>query len=225
MVWGGRHEPAFPSADSYFDDGTAYDPVARTWRMLPAAPIGARAPLSVWTGEELIVWGNRTRDHRYVDGAAYDPATNTWRRIADGPIELTDATAVWTGRVMIVFGAALYGGNESESDTAIGAAYDPQSDTWERIADSELSPNASTAAWDGRHMIAWDYLNHTASYNWTTDTAEASERQHLDGRVPTRKRGHRTVRLRQLVWDPRSVRCRRRWLVRREPRTGDRRSR
>ena len=51
LIWGGwdggfRNPP-------YFGDGAAYDPIARTWRMLPAAPIEARTAFSVWTGEEI----------------------------------------------------------------------------------------------------------------------------------------------------------------------------
>ena len=48
---------------------------------------------------------------------------------------------------MIVFGAALHGGNVPETETAIGAAYDPSTDRWRRLPDSPLSPQASTAAW------------------------------------------------------------------------------
>jgi hypothetical protein len=70
---------------------------------------------------------------------------------------------------MIVFGAALHGGNESETETAIGAAYDPEQDAWRELAPSDLSPQASTAAWTGREMVAWDYLNGTAAYDPTTD--------------------------------------------------------
>jgi hypothetical protein len=126
--------------------------------------------MSVWTGEELIVWGTAVRvDDRPRDGAAYDPATDTWRRIADGPIDLTDATAVWTGDEMMVFGAALHGGNFPETETAIGAAYDPDADSWRELPPSELSPQASTAAWNGREMIAWDYLNGTAAYDPVSD--------------------------------------------------------
>ena len=170
LVWGGW-DGGFRE-DPYFADGAAYDPTTETWRLLSAAPIAARAPFSVWTGEELIVWGSQVRDRRYEDGAAYDPRTDSWRRIADAPIELTDATAVWTGEVMIVFGAALHGGNFPESPTAIGAAYDPEADSWSRIADSDLSPQASTVAWDGTRMIAWDYENRSASYDPATDTWE-----------------------------------------------------
>ncbi len=118
LIWGGwdggfRDPP-------YFDDGAAYDPIARTWRMLPAAPIEARTAFSVWTGEELIVWGSTERAARRRDGAAYDPLTNRWRTIAEGPTDITDGSAVWTGDEMIVFGAALDGNNHADTPTAIG---------------------------------------------------------------------------------------------------------
>ena len=54
-------------------------PCSGTWRMLPAAPIDARTAFSVWTGEEMIVWGSTDRADRRLDGAAYDPITNAWR--------------------------------------------------------------------------------------------------------------------------------------------------
>ena len=44
-----------------FDDGAAYDPGSRTWRMLPPSPMSARSPFAVWTGTELIVWGSPDR--------------------------------------------------------------------------------------------------------------------------------------------------------------------
>ena len=167
LIWGGSDG----RQERFFDDGAAYDPSTNSWRRLPQAPIAARAPLSAWTGRELIVWGTTIRvDPRPGDGAAYDPTSDTWRWIADAPIELTDATAVWTGREMIVFGAALHGGNFPESPTAIGAAYDPETNTWRELPDSALSPQASTAAWNGREVIAWDYLNGTAAYDPTPDS-------------------------------------------------------
>lgn len=168
LVWGGKTPGSFDQ-DVWHDDGAAFDPATGRWRTLPQAPIDGRVPLSVWTGEELIVWGSQDRELRFVDGAAYDPAANSWRRMADGPVELTDATAVWTGQEMIVFGAALHGGNVPETPTAIGAAYDPDRDTWRRLPPSELSPQAHTAAWVGREMIALDYEQGTAAYDPSTD--------------------------------------------------------
>lgn len=162
LIWGGTTA----NVGSSFDDGAAYDPVTDSWRELPKAPLTERAPLSVWTGDELLVWGNTIRvDEPPLDGAAYDPETNRWRRISDAPIELTDATAAWTGREMIVLGAALHGGNQSDTETAIAAAYDPENDSWRRLPDPELSPQASTAAWNGTELIAWDYGNQSAAFD------------------------------------------------------------
>jgi hypothetical protein len=165
LIWGGATGDCCVPSEMYLDDGAAYDPTARTWRPLPEAPIAARAPLSVWTGHELVVWGSTDRTLRYRDGAAYDPSTNTWRRIADGPIELTDAVAVWSGEEMYVFGAALHGGNFPETETAIGAAYDPASDSWRGLPPSlDTDPNANTAVWADDRLIAMDYGNDVEMY-------------------------------------------------------------
>ena len=167
LIWGGfdggfREPP-------YLDDGAAFDPLTGTWRRLPAAAIGARSPFSVWTGQEMIVWGSTQRFAALLDGAAYNPTTNTWRTIADGPIDITDGSAVWTGREMIVFGAALDGNNDSDTPTAVGAAYDPQADVWRELPPSELSPQAHTAESLNGELIAWDYEHGTAAYDPATN--------------------------------------------------------
>jgi hypothetical protein len=174
LIWGGwdggfRDPP-------YFDDGAAYDPVAGTWRMLAPAPIDARTAFSVWTGEEMIVWGSTERAARRRDGAAYDPITNAWRTIATGPIDITDGSAVWTGDEMIVFGAALDGNNHADTPTAVAAAYDPEADTWRELPPSELSPQAMTASWLGGELIAWDYDHASAAYDPVTDVWRPLER-------------------------------------------------
>jgi hypothetical protein len=171
LIWGGwdggfRDPP-------YFDDGAAYDPVAGTWRMLAPAPIDARTAFSVWTGEEMIVWGSTERAARRRDGAAYDPITNAWRTIATGPIDITDGSAVWTGDEMIVFGAALDGNNHADTPTAVAAAYDPEADTWRELPPSELSPQAMTASWLGGELIAWDYDHASAAYDPVADVWQA----------------------------------------------------
>jgi hypothetical protein len=184
LVWGGRsRETCCRPSDTelFLNDGAAYDPATRTWRRLPDAPIEARAPLSVWTGEEMIVWGSRDRFVRHRDGAAYDPRSNTWRRIADGPIELTDAVAVWSGEEMFVFGAALHGGNVPETETAIGAAYDPATDSWRRLPPSlDSNPNANTAVWADERLIALDYDSDAETYEPSTGRWRMLEPMPLD---------------------------------------------
>jgi hypothetical protein len=168
LVWGGRTRDdccAISDTNTFLGDGAAYDPVERTWRRLPDAPIEARAPLSVWTGDELIIWGSTDRNRRYRDGAAYDPVSNTWRRIEQGSIDLTDAVAVWSGEEMVVFGAALHGGNVPETETAIGAAYDPETDSWRELPPSiATDPNANSAVWAGDRVITVDHDNHAETF-------------------------------------------------------------
>lgn len=171
LIWGGFTGDCCEPSEMFLGDGAAYDPVAHRWRVLPQAPIVERAPFSVWTGRELVVWGSRGRELHLRDGAAYDPAADTWRRIADAPWELSDATPIWTGEEMIVFGSSLDGNNRSQTPTAVGLAYDPAQDRWRAIAPSELSPQAHTAGWPGAgEMIAWDYEQGSAAYDPATDT-------------------------------------------------------
>jgi N-acetylneuraminic acid mutarotase len=61
IVWGGRKD--LPSTRTYLlrDDGGAYDPETRTWRVVPPAPLQSRQYESViWTGTEMVVWGGST---------------------------------------------------------------------------------------------------------------------------------------------------------------------
>ena len=162
-VWTGT-EAIFPVS------GLSYDPETQSWGRLPPAPLERRGGASVWTGSEVIVWGGR--DRRFAaerDGAAYDPATGTWRQIEPAPIPLNLFDLVWTGKEAIAFGAELDGRNIAESSHAIGAAYDPESDTWRRLPRSRLSPQASTATWlDGR-MVAYDYGGRSQTYDPASD--------------------------------------------------------
>jgi len=177
LIWGGSTgECCLPSGEGYLADGAAYDPAARTWRRLPAAPIKGRVPFSVWTGEELIVWGNADQGFRMRDGAAFDPRANSWRTISEAPADITLGSAVWTGEEMIVVGAALGGNNHADTDTAIGIAYDPTADTWRQLPSPDLSPQAVTASWLGGgdpaagRVIAWDYDHASEAYDPVTDT-------------------------------------------------------
>ncbi len=67
--------------------------------------------------------------------------------IARAPISLNNVNLVWTGTEVIALGSRLDIGNHASTRVAVGASYDPASDTWNRIADSRLSPQAESAAW------------------------------------------------------------------------------
>ncbi len=175
LIWGGWdggfRDPPF------FGDGAAYDPVAGTWRMLPAAPIDARAAFSVWTGEELIVWGSTDRGARRLDGAAYNPATNAWRTIADAPTRhhrrvggldrrRDDRLRCRAGRQQ----------PRRDADQRSGSPTTRTSDSWRELPPSDLSPQAMTPSWLDDELIAWDYDQASAAYDPIDDRLASLER-------------------------------------------------
>jgi hypothetical protein len=159
LLWGGGF--AYKTADVE-SRGAAFDPRSGRLRALPRAPIRSRWwHTAVWTGEEMIVWGGGCRRHECRHGAAYDPRSDSWRRIADGPMPGYAHSVVWTGEEMIVWG----GSDDYESEGSrgfprrflkLGAAYDPDSDTWRMLERAPLEPRGwHTAVWTGEEMIVW----------------------------------------------------------------------
>lgn len=164
LIWGGAGP--FQGAEA-LGDGAAYSPALQRWRRLPPAPIEGRAPAaSVWTGNELIVFGDLDRDARRTDGAAYNPTTNSWRSMPEAPVALNAAQAVWTGDEVIVFGADLNNNNASRSSRyALGIAYSPLSDSWRTLPTAALSPQASGAVWVDSRMVVVDYEGRAQTYD------------------------------------------------------------
>lgn len=93
---------------------------------IPDWPLTERTtPPMVWTGTELIAWGDGIYG-RAGDGAAFNLANGTWRVLAEGPLSARSEPAVaWTGTEMIV-----WGGRVENTFYYDGAAYDPVTDTW-----------------------------------------------------------------------------------------------
>lgn len=162
LVWGGNRESVA--------EGAAYDPSRDEWRPLPDSPLDARVPVgAVWTGTEMIVWGSTSRAGSAVDGAAYNPREDSWRELPPAPFALNEATLAWTGEEMVVFGARLDGNNWSDTEHARGAAFDPATSRWRILPPYPFSPQASTAVWTGRELVAWDYELRSAAYEPAAD--------------------------------------------------------
>ncbi len=140
------------------------------------APVGRLGHTSVWTGNELIVWGGSGGELTdagleidYLnDGGRYDPATDTWREISTSgaPVKRFGHSAVWTGTEMIIWGGA---NSEAPVDTtdptipedavflANGGRYNPDLNKWTAVAENEaIAPRVlHSAVWTGSKMIIW----------------------------------------------------------------------
>jgi len=121
-----------------------YRPADGTWATLRPGPQSLTLEaddVAVWTGSRMLVMG--------LTNGSYDPAANTWRPIA--PLLLPDETAVlaWTGRQVLDWGGVCCSSSSSD-----GAAYDPRTNTWQKLPAAPLAPRRSAAgAWTGRELI------------------------------------------------------------------------
>jgi hypothetical protein len=84
------------------------------------------APVSVWTGHEMLIYGLVTAHTPYgLRGVllGYTPATSQWRRLAPAPaprMSQNGQFAAWTGTEMLVFGLT-------------NAAYNPAANAWRAL--------------------------------------------------------------------------------------------
>ena len=107
LVWGGYANGGSPD-EEVADDGAAYDPATRRWRLLPRGPLpGMREAAAAWSGEELWIVGGAGGPNGYQDvleAAAYDAGRDRWRRLPDPPVRAL--TAAWspTAQAVVIGG-------------------------------------------------------------------------------------------------------------------------
>lgn len=136
-----------PYATGAVNVAAAYDPRANAWRRLepPRRTTGFMGLDAVWTGKEMLVWGQGTRE-------SFNPATNQWRRLPSSRLLAVHdgfGAVVWTGREMIGWGGGCCG--DAFSD---GVAYNPATRAWRPLARSPLpGTQRPLGAWTGREMI------------------------------------------------------------------------
>jgi hypothetical protein len=147
-VWTGKEMLVWQAGDN-----EAFNPLTDHWRRLPSAQAGGG--LVVWTGREMIGWGGGCCGDASSDGAAYNPSTNKWRKLARSPLAGSQRpTGAWTGRELILLvGSLKLDGKPWPARLARGAAYNPSTNTWRRIAQMPAQPTGATAAWDGRELL------------------------------------------------------------------------
>jgi hypothetical protein len=147
-----------PYATGAVNVAAAYDPASKSWRKLspPAKPSGFQALGSVWTGEEMLVWGQGTR-------LAYNPASDRWRRLPGSPLlRVHDGfgAVVWTGKELVGWGGGCCG--DAFSD---GVAYNPVTNAWHALPRAPLPGDQHPlGAWTGKEYVVVTRA-HAAAYD------------------------------------------------------------
>ena len=146
------------TAETSTVEGARLNLATKRWRGMRRAPLAWRSDYSaVWTGREVIVWGGvGVWTPLTPDGARYRPTANVWRSLRRAPIRARFGhSAVWTGKQMVIWGGrAAEESGQPPRGLRDGAAYDPRSTQWRRIARAPLSgASAQTAVWTGEEVI------------------------------------------------------------------------
>jgi len=190
LVWGGM------VGEGFVGDGAAFDPAANRWRSLPPSPLAGRfaAPPGtvaqvpgVWTGKEMVVWGQgagvEDLEADLPAGAAYDPAADRWRVLAPAPMASRITVPVWTGREMLV-----WGGQSGPQYFDDGAAYDPVADRWRMLPASPLAPRFTSAVWSGAQMLVWGGESAERAFDDGAAYEPGTDRWHSIPRSPMAER-------------------------------------
>jgi hypothetical protein len=138
-----------PYATGRVNVAAAYDARTKTWRKLspPMQTAGFLHLSSIWTGREMLVWGQGTR-------LAYDPGRDSWRRLPGSPLlRVHDGfgAVVWTGKEMLGWGGGCCG--DAFSD---GVSYNPSTDKWRALPKAPLAGNQSpVGVWTGKRYLVF----------------------------------------------------------------------
>jgi hypothetical protein len=152
LVFGRDQQTALDSRGKPYATGTinvaaAYDPASRSWRKLspPTKTSGFLSLSSVWTGKEMLVWGQGTH-------LAYNPTTDRWRQLpASRLLRVHDGfgAVAWTGKEMLGWGGGCCG--DAFSD---GVAYNQRTNTWRALPKAPLQGNQHPlGVWTGKEYI------------------------------------------------------------------------
>jgi N-acetylneuraminic acid mutarotase len=164
VVWGGADDAGVTGVT--LASGGRYDPVSDSWEptSMVGAPRARRYHSTIWTGDEMIVWGGDVDSYVYLDtGGRYDPTLDTWSAVSmvNAPSARRNHGAVWTGDEMIVWGGEQENFPELLGD---GARYDPLTNTWTPLPSSGAPDpmwRGLAAVWTGDRMLVWGGTNAT----------------------------------------------------------------
>ena len=165
--------------ENRIDADFAYNPITDRWRQISGinAPPRCVSPVSVWTGEEMLVWPGDCEEP-VLRGGRYNPRSDTWQPMStiDAPRQSWGHTAIWTGKEMII-----WGGSFGHGPINTGSRYDPETDSWHAtsLVNAPAPHFWHTTIWTGDEMIVW------GGYSWGDESEGGRYNPDTDSWMPT----------------------------------------
>lgn len=130
----------------------SYDVSDDAWTRLAAPP---SAYLRVVRAGDRILGFHGSEERGPVRDLVYDPATDSWSELARDPLSPSfDRFMVWTGREVVLLANELVPNPGSERPSLVrAAAYDPGTEQWRRLQDSETVGGYDTWWWSGGRVV------------------------------------------------------------------------
>lgn len=142
MVWSGEELLYFSGHGVEVEElrGWGYDPETNTMHGIPDAPNpGRTGQVALWTGDEMLIQRGPT--------TLWNPITLEWRTADRSPALNASPFTIWTGEEAIFYGSRTEPSN-------IGAAYDPDTDTWRTIpiGPAAVAVGVQVMVWSGEEV-------------------------------------------------------------------------
>lgn len=146
-VWTGSRMLVFGLTNS------SYDPAANRWTTIPG-PNGPTSSVLGWTGHQLVMWLGSCCGGGSDGAEAYVPATRAWHWLPAAPLETRAvASGTWTGKELVVAGGLTTEPNRPDRTLRDGAAYNPVTGKWRKIAPMPMDHWGAKAVWDGKEVL------------------------------------------------------------------------
>jgi len=194
IIWGGLSG----QSDTYppvISNGASYTPSTQSWFIISTKnePKARYGHSTIWTGNEMIIWGGKGTSKELKDGAIYNPTTDKWRPIKT-PNHLSSRMfhkAVWTGKKMII-----WGGTNKRKNLNDGGIYNPQTNSWEKlpVKNSIEGLTSHSMIWTGSEVIIWGGHTNSKKSNigWAL-SLNTNTWKVLDSNGPASRANHATA--------------------------------
>jgi kelch-like protein 2/3 len=171
-----------------------YDPVLDAWTTLASMNTARAGAAAAVIDDGIFVIGGRQSTSGPCSGGPYldtvekyDIDTNTWSPVAPLPNQRSDMAAVAHGGKIFVFGGCT-GTASAPSVTKEVDMYDPQTNTWTRLADMTTARASLVAGHSGDNVYALGGTDGVSASNanevydvahnsWSSNTSMTAPRQ------------------------------------------------
>lgn len=133
----------------------SYDLSEDEWKRLATPPVSEPAYLRVVKAGNRIVAFHGSEERGPVSDLIYDPATDSWTELPRDPLSPSyDRLMVSTGGEVVLLGLELVPNPGSERPSLVrAAAFDPETEVWRRLPDSEILGGYGYWEWSGDRVV------------------------------------------------------------------------